>query len=173
MYTIICMKKLIVLVILCSVLLVHGAERVTLDFGESYIIDGKNVTLVKADSKRDTALFCVNGVNGIVKESTSNNVNGVYIQLIRLKDNVATVEISYRCKDCFCGDECNNDVCLDKKVIEDINGEVDKEPIIIKKINSKNEDIIEVKDSGIKGIIVALLIIIVLMLSIIVLWKKY
>ncbi len=173
------MKKHIFAFLLISSFLVYAAERVELGNGESYLIEDKNVTLVKSDSKNDAAIFCVNGKKGLVGEDKSKNVNGVYIELIRLSRTSAIIDVSYDCKKCSCV-ECSNEACLEKQEElifaaepEDIE---ENEPIIMKSITGNTVDagetVVQPSSIDAKEIVIAGLIILVLLLGIIVIWRR-
>ncbi len=90
---------------------VHAeVERVTLFNEQSFLFDGKNVTLV--DSSEDSVIICVNGQKDIVSEGKT--INGVLIDLVESNEGNARLKLDYDCQDdCRCdGDECNNNACF-------------------------------------------------------------
>ena len=84
-------------------------ERITLTNGESFLFDGKNITLI--DSSEDSVIICVNKVKIISDEKT---VNGVIIDLINSDEGQAELRLDFECRDdCGCDlNECNNDICF-------------------------------------------------------------
>ncbi len=85
-------------------------ERVTLFNEQSFLFDGKNVTLV--DSSEDSVIICVNRQKDIV--SGGKTINGVLIELLDSNEGDARLKLDYDCQDdCRCdGDECNNNACF-------------------------------------------------------------
>lgn len=176
------MKKWLILVFLLSTIIVFADERITLEIGEEFELEGKNIALVKLDAKHDAAIFCVNGQKGIVSEDGTNSINGVYIELERLTVTSARVDISYDCDDenCECGIECNNDVCFetveelidenDEIIVEDVEAGEPLEDVEV--TVDGDETIIEPESVGTQGIVIAVLIILVLILGVVVLWKR-
>ena len=171
------MRKTILLLILLNVCLVLAGDKTTIHLGESYLLENKNITFVRTDSRYDQAIFCVNGIKDIITEDDARFINGVYIELIRLRSDSASIEITYSCKKCLCGPECSNTACFAERIPSDINGD---DEIIVEETASSDqentsiseEEVIEPPQQGTQGIFLASLIIVVLLLGIIVLWKK-
>jgi len=173
------MKIAIIFLMMIGLLVVVGAssERAELAPGESFTIANKNVTLITVDDTHDNTIFCVNGVKGIVSEDDSNIINEVTIEVLRIRRDVVDVDADYTCKNCDCGDECDNSVCYDIiDVAEDIGNGVDEIEVISGENGvgpiSDEEGFVEPVGIGTKGILFAVLIIIILILGLIVLWKK-
>jgi len=107
------MSRILLLSIVC-ILAVHivyaEVERPTLSIGQSFLFDGKNVTLV--DSSEDSVIICVNGEKTII--SNQKTVNGVIIDLVDSDESQAKLRLDYECnKDCECNeDECSNNICF-------------------------------------------------------------
>ena len=87
---------------------------VTLDVGQSFLLDGKNITLAR--SSDDGTILCINNEKVIV--SKDKRVQGIFIDYRVSDDKNARFKIEYRCNnDCVCdGDECINDVCVESSV---------------------------------------------------------
>ena len=179
------MKKVLFIVLFLCPIIIYAAERATLEAGQSYLLEDKNITLIKLDSKHDSAIFCVNGKKGIVGEDNAENINEVYIELIRLRLTSAMIDLSYDCNKCSCV-ECSNEACFDDEqikyeatedIIEEDKDEVlYEEPNIIDTENGKTYDagetVIKTTSNSVQGIAIAILVIIVLFLGVIALWKK-
>ena len=107
------MKKLILFSILLLVLPISSAasiKDVTINLGDSYLLDGKNLTLVK--SSDESTFLCINKEEIIV--SKDRRVQGIFIDYRGSDESKAKFSLDYDCdKDCTCdGDECNNDECV-------------------------------------------------------------
>ena len=176
--TVKCMKKWSLLIlVLGSILTVGAADRATLSIGSSYLIDNKNVTLIRADVTDDVAIFCVNGVKSVVGKNRYKVVNDVGIDLFSVKSNQLGADLIYKCDDgCECID-CDNSACfkqnedglvLEEEIIEasDTDGFRD---VVTELGTEENIEPVNV-ESG--GVIMAVLIIIVLILGLVVLWRK-
>lgn len=152
-----------------------NARSVNLIVGSNYLIEDKNITLVKVYEEK--ALICVNGVKTIVNEDVIRKVNDVNINLIKVNVDIATFDFEYGCKgDCVCREDCNNIGCFkesSEEIIEDgkpsetiVESEKQLEVPLGKKETVKNEGI------GIVSVIAAVLIIVVLFLGVIMLWRR-
>ena len=151
------MKQIIFLLILLYVPFVFAGEKATLSIGESYLLENRNITFVRADSRYDSAIFCVNGVKGIVSEDTARSINDAYIELIRLRSDSASIEVTYSCKKCVCGSECSNAACF-TETIPDLNndGEITEEEIILpdqEDTSLSEEDVVESVQQGTRGLV--------------------
>ncbi len=174
------MKWIILLIILFQILLVSAStEKVTFTSLSSFIIDDKNVTLIKINDKNDVALFCVNGVKNIVAEDEYRTINQVYIEVTSLKDSSVATKLTYDCDDCACDEECDNSVCFDEEEIEEFEEVIEEENvedipedsgIVVE--GGGAEEIIEPTQINNYSIIIAALIIIVLLLGVIVFWQR-
>src|SRR3989344_2298427 len=82
---------------------------VTLKPGESYYLEGKNITLL--DSVNGSMMLCINNERFIVSKDKS--ISGVFIDFRRANYEEAFFKLKYTCgKDCQCdGDECSNSAC--------------------------------------------------------------
>ncbi len=174
------MKNLILILLVLSILFVIAEEKVVFIESKSFLIDGKNITLVKAN--KDGAVFCVNGVKGIVSEGKSNIINGVWIETEDFNPIIKTLEtdITYKCKKCLCDTSCNNNACLKssiKQIISNVNDKETDNEIIIKEDENLQEitgEVIVSSPSISKaGIVTSILVVVILILGLIVLWKKY
>ena len=101
---------LLSLILLTAISVYAEVERVTLFNEQSFLFDGKNVTLV--DSSEDSVIVCVNGQKDIVSEGKT--INGMLVELVDGNEGDARLKLDYDCQDdCSCdGDECNNNACL-------------------------------------------------------------
>ena len=90
---------------------VYAAKFVdaTLKPGESYSLEGKNITLL--DSVNGSMMLCINNEKFIVSKDKS--ISGVFIDFRRANYEEAFFKLKYTCgKDCQCdGDECSNNLC--------------------------------------------------------------
>lgn len=125
---------LIVIILLFSLVLVSAkTEKITLNAGESYELEGKRVSLVR--STEDFMIVCINGDKQIIKKDEWNN--GVYFDLINLERDQVTIKIKVDCKeDCDCDESCDNSECLgiepeevEEQETEESNQETTEEPI--------------------------------------------
>lgn len=110
------LKLLLIFLLLINIFYAYAeVERVTLFNGQSFLFDGKNVTLV--DSSEDSVIICVNRQKDIVSEGKT--VNGVLIELVESNEGDARLKLDYDCQDdCRCdGDECNNNACFITRVL--------------------------------------------------------
>ena len=82
---------------------------VTLKPGESYYLEGKNITLL--DSVNGSMMLCINNERFIVSKDKS--ISGVFIDFRRANYEEAFFKLKYTCgEDCQCdGNECSNNVC--------------------------------------------------------------
>ncbi len=101
---------LIMFILILMSVAYSDTERVTLFNGQSFLFDGKNVTLV--DSSEDSVIVCVNGQKDIVSEGKT--INGMLVELVDSNEGDARLKLDYDCQDdCICdGHECNNNACL-------------------------------------------------------------
>ncbi len=174
------MKKLIIFILLLNLAVVSAVDRATLESGNSFLMEDKNVSLVRTDSKHEAAIFCVNGEKGIVREDETRRVNGVYIELMDVKENIARVELTYECsRNCVCDSGCNNDLCFKADTGEDLNGDngdagTDEEigDSSDGLADNYDETVVDIEEKGVRGIVLAALIVAVLILGVIVLWKR-
>ena len=84
---------------------------VTLNLGESILLDGKNITLAR--SSDESTILCINNKEIIV--SKDKRVDGIYIDYRSSDEQKARFKLEYDCgDDCACDeDECDNAVCVD------------------------------------------------------------
>ena len=160
-------------------ILVSAGKRVTLSPEESYRIEDKNITFVRGDSRYDHAIFCVNGKRGIIREEQTLSIHGVSIELHRLRTDSASIEVTYECKKCLPCIDCDNSICFTANREIRNENEEDSEPVELDVFTGeepmKQEDAVVIQPPSlvkIRGIFIALLTLIVLLLGIIVLWRK-
>ena len=181
------MKKAFILILLLSVVFVVAVDRVTLTIFDSYQVDDRNITLARISKDRgvDSVIVCVNGVKGIVSEDRDRIVNKVRVDLVKAKLDAAELRLDYRCRNgCECDEKCDNTACVQDFIYseeqniesEETNGE-EPEIIIIPPEEQEDEEIsdetiIKPPEISVEGISVAILILIVLILGVIVLWKR-
>ena len=149
-----------------------NAKEISFIPGRSYEIDGKNITLIKFDPEYANALFRVNQVIDIVKEDQPKTINEVFIEAFNIKPNGVITSIDYKCRGCTCTKDCDNSVCF----------KVEEEPIPKEQQETENppenitqeyeEKIITPVTINYSTIAIAILIIFVLLLGLIVIWKK-
>ena len=152
------------------------AERVTLFENQSFLDDGKNITLLGIDHRRDKALFCVNNEQAIVADGAQKTVNQVSLSVKSLSSEKVRVEIDNYCKDCKCDVNCLNLECT-KAVVqiqENINEEIETE--IIEEENvvilSQNEELVENQGLSTANVLLALGILIAFSFALYYLIKK-
>ena len=179
----------IIIFLLFSIIFVFATERATISTGQSYHIKGKNVTLVNVNPIKDVAIFCVNNIKGIVSKERSRVINDAHINLIKAEGNEVSIRVDASCTNgCDCDETCNNTLCIEE-IIESESDEINEEEIdleeqdkipeiIVVSKGEEQENIIidtQTPDSKplISGLSIAILFIIILILGIIVLWKKY
>ncbi len=106
--------KLAIIVVIALILLTSFAyadtERITLLPGQSFLFDGKNISLI--DTSPDSIIICVNGEKTII--SDEKTISDVLIGVSDSSESDARLRIEYDCsKDCKCdGNECNNNACF-------------------------------------------------------------
>lgn len=117
----------IVLLILPSVYALRFID-VDLKPGESFFLDGKNITLVNSVNK--STMLCINNELFIV--SRDKRVSDILFDFRKATYDKASFKITFDClHDCQCdGDECQNNACLfDSEELE--NGDLDNETELI------------------------------------------
>src|SRR3989344_6084997 len=108
------MKRKIIILLIFVIVLANFAyadiQRVDFVNGESFLFDGKNISLV--DSSADSIIICVNGQKTII--SDEKTVNGVIISVSDSDEGTARLRLDYECRDdCSCdGNECRNNACF-------------------------------------------------------------
>ncbi|MBI2107325.1 hypothetical protein HYT57_05065 [Candidatus Woesearchaeota archaeon] len=107
------MKLWLLLGIILLILPVTYAVRsidVELKPGESFFLDGKNITLL--DSVNKSTMLCIN--NEIFIVSRDKRVSDVYFDFRKSTYEKASFKVQFDCNhDCQCdGTECDNDVCF-------------------------------------------------------------
>ena len=169
----------ILLISLIFVLSIEGAsKKFDLRPGQDFLIEDKNITLIAINDNEKGAIFCVNGIKNIVDEDDFNIINDVRIEILRIENGIVSLQADYTCKDCVCDESCDNSICFVEEPEE-----VQEQPDEIKEETSENDVIpintedlenIYVESAGIGrgGIIFASLIVIILILALIVLWRK-
>jgi len=92
-------------------------KDVTLEVGESFLFENKNITLI--DSADESVILCINNEKFIV--SKDKRISGVFVDYKRSDDDKATLRFKYECNEdnCECGDECSNSLCFENIVVED------------------------------------------------------
>ncbi len=86
-------------------------KDVTLDVGGSFLLDGKNITLVNSGDK--STLLCINQEKVIV--SKDKRVQNIFVDYRSSDEQKARFKLEYDCgEDCDCDeDECNNNLCIE------------------------------------------------------------
>src|SRR3989344_3736467 len=99
----------IMLLILPTAYAVRSID-VELKPGESFFLDGKNITLL--DSVNKSTMLCIN--NEIFIVSKDKRASDVYFDFRKATYEKASFKVQFDCNhDCQCdGTECNNDVCF-------------------------------------------------------------
>ena len=115
------MKKALFLIVLLLIpIALARSETIELTKDESFLMEQFNLTLLNIDSEGETVLLCVNGERGIV--SNSKKINGLDIEVTRIRDDYAKLKIRSICEDCVCeGEDCGNFRCYDS-IDDDTNG---------------------------------------------------
>jgi len=177
-HLLISMKRVSFFVFFLSLLLVSAVEEVSFVPGKSFQVYDKNITLIKIDDKYRVAVFCVNGVKGIVEEDVVKVINDVKIDVIDIEKATVSTELDYMCKrECECKINCDNTHCSIKETVprEDLKpSPLAKEtPIIIdEREKKKDETYVEPLSLGKSSLIIATLIIVVLILGLVALWRR-
>lgn len=171
------MKAVLILLLLLSIGIVY-AKDVNLGPGKSYEIDGKNITLIRHDSRNNNAIFCVNGIKHIIEEDKTRTINEVFIEVKRITKDSVEIDVKYKCKDCVCDQTCDNSICFDGDEEEQVEAPPEEPQQEITQQTqepqeTEQEETITPVKIGMQGIILAITIFIVVILGIIVLWKKY
>lgn len=141
-----------------------NAERVNLKERESYMNDGRNVTLLAIDNKRDKVLVCVNDEKVIISKDRPKTINEVSLSLKSISDYLIRVDINVYCKKCRCDESCLNLKCFDTKkteeeqIEEQIRIEETQEKIFLQ---NENVEVVENPGLGTSNISLALAIIVV------------
>lgn len=167
------------LIILIIMLGVEGSpKKFDLGPGQDLLIEDRNITLLAINDNEKSAIFCVNGVKNIVDEDDFNIINDVWIEIIRIENGIVSLQADYTCKDCMCDENCDNSICFVEEP-EEIQGpseelveEIPENNVINVETGDLENVYIEPAGIGRSGIIFALLIIIILILALIVLWRK-
>lgn len=98
-------------IVLLLLPVVYAAKTVdvTLKPGESYSLEGKNITLL--GSVNGSMMLCINNEKFIVSKDKS--ISEISIDFRRASYEEAFFKLKYECgKDCQCdGDECSNNAC--------------------------------------------------------------
>lgn len=103
-----------------------ASEKVTLNINQSYLIEGKNVTLI--NSNKDSIILCINNVRDIISETRI--INGVFVDLKDSNDKNATIRLVYSCENCICDGSCGNNRCFEikseeKKILDGVECKLD------------------------------------------------
>ncbi len=166
---------LVIFFIFLLVLPFTYATRVNLDEGQSYVKDGRNITLLALDNARNKALFCVNNEKAIVNEDGQKTVNEVSLALKSISDGNVRVDINVYCKDCECDENCLNLNCYNPKkttaeqIQEEIILEENKELV---SLQTENVEIVENPGLSTGGISLALAIIVLFIIFLYYLTRK-
>jgi len=165
------MKLIHIILILIIFSIFVSAKEATFTPKSSFVIDNKNITLIRFDTAYGNALFCVNGIKDIIKEDESKNINEVFIDIFDIGANEVITDIVYKCRDCICEEDCDNSICFreKEKIIEKQQETQGKEENITLDYEEKIITPVTINHSA---IIIAILIIIAALLGLIVLWKK-
>ena len=165
------MKIMIILVFLLLMPFVY-AERISLSLGDSYVREGRNITLI--DLTKDKALICVNNEINIFGRSKEKTINKVKIEVRRINEDSIEADIKIDCQGCECGDTCNNLECFNQEEIIEESSSEPEEIQNIKNIIEEKEDIEIIDSNGISSgsIVAALFILIILMAGFYYLIKK-
>jgi len=141
------------------------AERVTLFKNQSYFDEGKNITLLGIDHRKDKALFCVNNEQAIVADGAQKTVNEVSLSVKSVSSEKIRVEIDVYCKDCECDSNCLNLECTKSSVQiqDDLDREIESEIIEDENviILSQNEELIENQGLSTFNVLLAVSILVV------------
>jgi len=165
------MIKYIVMLILVSLIVNAATETIDLSIGDSFDLLDKNVTLMAVNDDEGKIIVCVNNQKVIIEDNDEKLVNGVYIEVERVNSGNARLKIERDCKNCECGENCNNELCIQPSKEEVFNdaGNIN-EDVNIETNEIQNDDTIIIKGSKdqqrnnlILGIGIVILIIIVLM----------
>ncbi len=102
------------LLLLLILLLATSVAAITMRVGDSYYINGKNVTLISIDGAEKNAVFCVNGIKSTVIFTKKEvvNLNGARLEVFDNTLRSLKVRINADpCLDCFCDKYCSNAAC--------------------------------------------------------------
>ncbi len=137
-------QYLLILVILIFLILPVSAARINLMEGESYYKDGRNVTLLGIDNKRDKVLVCVNNERAILSRERQKTVKDVGLLVKSVSTEQARIDVKVYCEDCECNGNCLNTECI--KAGETVEEEIEEgilEEIELLESFEENEEIIE------------------------------
>ena len=99
--------------------MVHAVKTidVVLKPGESFFVDGKNITLL--ESVNGSTKLCINNENFIV--SKDKRISNIFVDFRKASYDQASFKLTFDClKDCQCdGEECNNNACCFELEVND------------------------------------------------------
>lgn len=104
--------RLFWILLLIFILPLVDAARINLFVNQSYSDDGKNITLLNIDEKRDKALVCINNEAAILSEGKQKTVNDVSLLIKKISKDQIRVDIKVYCDDCVCDNNCLNFKCI-------------------------------------------------------------
>ncbi|MBS3171386.1 hypothetical protein J4449_02110 [Candidatus Woesearchaeota archaeon] len=154
-------QYLLFLVILIFLILPVNAARVNLIEGENYYTDGRNITVLGIDNKRDKVLVCINNERAILSKERQKTVNDVSLLVKTVSDEKIRIDIKVYCEDCECNENCLNTECI--KAGENVEEEIEKEilgEIELLESFETNEEIIENPGLSAANITLALIILV-------------
>ena len=164
--------KSLILIILVVLLPLTSAVKVNIFLNQSYSKDGRNVTLV--DLTKDKALICINNEKAIISKDKLKTIKDVSLELKNIYPDKIRVDVKVYCKDCVCGNSCNNIDCVSfdhKDIQKDILKEETED-----QINSENSIETEVIQNNSKtnfsSLLGAIIIIVILISALYFLIKK-
>lgn len=163
---------LIIFVILILVFPFVNAARVNLNLNESYSDDGRNITLLGIDNKRDKVLICVNNERAILSKERQKTVKDVSLFVKKVADDEIRVVVKVYCEECECDNTCLNTECI--KFGEVLQEEIEEEILeeIVETNLESNNEVIENPGLSASNISLALAILILFAVSLYYLIKR-
>jgi len=162
------MKRWILLFIVLNLFVVQ-ADTIFLGVGESYTSEGLNVSVSAIN--RGKAIICVNGEKTIFSDNKVKVIDNVFIEARDI--NVDKVKLDIECDDCDylnSGKDLSNQICFGNLVnIDDLG--VDDSDFNEDFIDDQIE-VIDNENISFQGLMLALLVFVVLVLAIILIWKR-
>lgn len=132
-------------------------QTVTLDKGESFVIENINVTLIDYDKGDEKLLVCVNDQRAIL--SDDKRVDNVYFEIKSFKSNGVKIVLEADCDDCEISDnsECFSKAEVKTEVVvedgNDFDGENDEVIEEGNDLEGKNKELEDFAEERYKGII--------------------
>ncbi|MDD5254344.1 MAG: hypothetical protein PHG05_04595 [Candidatus Nanoarchaeia archaeon] len=173
------MKKIIyifTLIILVSLVLAK-TESIDLELGQSYLIDNKNITLLRINPQEDKVILCINNENVILSEDAGKNLRNIVLELKNIYSNEKIrLKMDSTCKDCKCDENCLNSNCY--KTTAEITGgttiineiEQEQKPIELEVKNYKPK--IVQKETNLLPVTIVIILLIIIALIAIAIRKK-